>query len=176
MLRAGWGAKCRAPHEAPGTARSTRHLAPRAAPGHPALALGYEQFAETILSDVTFSVGIDDAGVAVPRSLALDEPGADDDPGEVDEPGRSAVALWSVVPEPVEPDRPAIVVPVIWTLWFTCWLRFTPELPADRMNVLPAARLLLDALELGEVELGELLELAELLSADPPCSTLVRMY
>ena len=44
------------------------------------------------------------------------------------------------------------------------------------MNVWPAARLLLDALELGDVELGELLELAELLSDDPPCCTLVRMY
>ena len=66
--------------------------------------------------DVTFSVGIEEAGVAVPRSLALDEPGDADDPGEVDEPGRSAVPLWSVVPEPLEPDRPDIVVPVIVTL------------------------------------------------------------
>jgi hypothetical protein len=53
----------------------------------------YEQFADTILIDVTLSVGIEEAGVAVPRLLALDEPGALDDPGEVDEPGRSAVAL-----------------------------------------------------------------------------------
>lgn len=73
----------------------------------------YEQFADTILIDVTFSVGIAEAGVAVPRALALAEPGADDDPGELDEPGRSAVALWSVVPDPLEPARAEIVVPVI---------------------------------------------------------------
>ena len=110
-------------HQAPGTWHRTRHQAPGNVP--------YEQFADTILTDVTLSVGIDEAGVAVPRLLALDEPGALDDPGEVDEPGRSAVALWSVVPEPVEPAWPGAVVPVICTLWFRCWLRLTPELPAD---------------------------------------------
>lgn len=55
-------------------------------------------------------------------------------------------------------------MPVISTLWFTCWLRFTPELPAARMNVWPAAA---DA---------ELLALDALLSFDPPCCALVRMY
>jgi hypothetical protein len=129
----------------------------------------YEQFAETILIDVTFSDGIADAGVAVPRALALDEPGADDDPGELDDPGRSAVALWSVVPEPLEPERADTIVPVIWTLWFTCWLRLTPELPADNTYVCPAALLdVLDADELAD-------ELLDALSLEPPCWTLVRM-
>jgi len=76
-------------HRAPGTAK---HQAPSTT--HRV----YEQFAETILSEVTFSVGIAEAGVAVPRALALAAPGDADEPGEVDEPGRSAVPAMSVVP------------------------------------------------------------------------------
>ena len=79
-----WRVECTR-HRAPGTWHRTRHQAPGNVP--------YEQFADTILTDVTLRVGIEEAGVAVPRLLALDEPGALDDPGEVDEPGRSAVAL-----------------------------------------------------------------------------------
>ena len=87
----------------------------------------YEQFADTILIDVTLSVGIDEAGVAVPRPLALCDPGVLDEPGWLDDPGRSAEEVLSPLLEPC----PGALVPVIWTLWFTCWLRLTPELPAD---------------------------------------------